>query len=96
MCETNFKFFHPSPLEFSAFKFPDKDIIHFNCGIILCKGDCPKECDDIGENLLLQKPLARLEIFNSIRVIAPQIEAIDRMGRNLTVAGELILIFNNY
>ncbi|KAG5680595.1 hypothetical protein PVAND_010091 [Polypedilum vanderplanki] len=71
--------------KFQAFKFPDKDIIHFNCGIILCKGDCPKECNYIVENQLLQKPLARLEIFNSIRVIAPQIESVDRMGRNLTV-----------
>lgn len=42
---------------------------------MLCKGECPQECD---ENQKLYKPLARLEIFNSLKVIAPQIEAIDR------------------
>lgn len=62
-------------LAFQAFKFPDKDVVHFNCGILLCKGECPKECDG---NQKLYKPLARLEIFNSLKVIAPQIEAIDR------------------
>jgi hypothetical protein len=66
-----FKFF----TEFQAFKFPDKDTVHFNCGILLCKGECPKECDG---NQKPFKPLARLEIFNSLKVIAPQIESIDR------------------
>lgn len=60
---------------FQAFKFPDKDIVHFNCGILLCKGECPKECNG---NQKLYKPIARLEIFNSLKVIAPQIESIDR------------------
>jgi hypothetical protein len=52
----------------------------------LCKGDCPKECNNIAENQLLQKPLARLEIFNSVRVIAPQIESVGRS--NFTAAGK--------
>lgn len=50
-------------------------MVHFNCGILLCKGECPKECD---QNQKLYKPIARLEIFNSLKVIAPQIESIDR------------------
>lgn len=49
--------------------------MHFSCGILLCKGPCPKECDGHQE---LYKPITRLEIFNSLKVIAPQIEAIDR------------------
>lgn len=72
--------------EFQAFKFPDKEIIHFNCGIILCKEECPKVCNDIPENNLLRRPLARLEIFNSLKVIAPQIESIDRPAKNITSA----------
>lgn len=50
----------------------------------MCKGECPKECSEIADYQLLHKPLARLEIFNSIKVIAPQIESVDRMDRNLT------------
>jgi len=79
-------FYHTT--EFQAFKFPDKEIIHFNCGIILCRGECSKECHDISENHLLKRPLARLEIFNSLKVIAPQIEAIDRPISNATLRGK--------
>lgn len=61
---------------FQAFKFPDRDIVHINCGIHLCKGKCPELCD--GEShVKLQKHLARIEVFNSVKVLAPQIE-IDR------------------
>lgn len=63
--------------KFQAFKFPDRDIIHINCGIHLCRGKCPQEaCDGMSSGVLL-KPLARIEVFNSIKVLAPQIE-IDR------------------
>lgn len=66
--------------KFQAFKFPDRDIIYFNCGIHLCKGQCPSEsCDGASK---LHKPLARLEVFNSIKVLAPQIEIDRPMERN--------------
>ena len=67
---------------FQAFKFPDRDIIHINCGINLCKGRCPPEpCDGTGSGKL-HKPLARIEVFNSIKVLAPQIELDRPMERN--------------
>lgn len=67
---------------FQAFKFPDRDIIHINCGIHLCKGSCPQEaCDGLIRGRL-QKPLARIEVFNSLKVLAPQIEIDRPMERN--------------
>lgn len=67
---------------FHAFKFPDRDIIHINCGIHLCKGQCPHEtCDGI-VRAKLQKPLARVEVFNSLKMLAPQIEIDRPMERN--------------
>lgn len=67
---------------FYAFKFPDRDIIHINCGIHLCKGQCPQEsCDGTGRGKL-QKPLARVEVFNSLKVLAPQIEIDRPMEKN--------------
>lgn len=73
--------------KFQAFKFPDRDIIHINCGIHLCKGKCPLEtCDGSGRGKLL-KPLARVEVFNSLKVLAPQIE-IDRPAERNQSSGE--------
>lgn len=67
---------------FQAFKFPDRDIIHINCGIHLCKGKCPPEtCDGIVRSKL-HKPLARIEVFNSLKVLAPQIEIDRPMEKN--------------
>ena len=66
---------------FQAFKFPDREIVHINCGILLCKGKCPDEqCGGIYRGKL-KKPLARIEVFNSLKVFAPQIE-IDRFMEN--------------
>lgn len=60
---------------FQAFKFPDRDIVHVNCGIHLCKGKCPYEsCDGSSVREKMPKPLARIEVFNSLKVLAPQIE----------------------
>ncbi|CAO1376733.1 unnamed protein product [Diamesa hyperborea] len=65
---------------FQAFKFPDRDIVHVNCGVHLCKGKCAKyECFDKTPGKTL-KPLGRIEVFNSLKVIAPQIE-IDQQPR---------------
>lgn len=63
--------------KFQAFKFPDRDIIHINCGIHLCKGYCPPRTCDSSDHGKPHKPLARIEVFNSLRILAPQIE-IDR------------------
>lgn len=68
--------------KFQAFKFPDRDIIHINCGVHLCKGRCPDEPCDGNVRGKLQKPLARIEVFNSIKVLAPQIEIDRPMERN--------------
>lgn len=57
--------------KFQAFKFPDREIVHINCGIHLCKGRCPEvPCDGVVRSKL-QKPLARIEVFNSLKVLAP-------------------------
>lgn len=66
---------------FQAFKFPDRDIVHINCGIHLCRGKCPEEMCNGTARRKLQKPLARIEVFNSLKVLAPQIE-IDRPMEN--------------
>lgn len=68
--------------KFQAFKFPDRDTIHFNCGILLCKGECPKDMcvgDDGEKQRKKHKPLGRIEVFNSLKVLAPEIE-LDRVG----------------
>lgn len=67
---------------FQAFKFPDREIIHINCGIHLCKGKCPEEACDESVHRKLLKPLARIEVFNSIKVLAPQIEIDRPMEKN--------------
>lgn len=72
---------------FQAFKFPDRDIIHINCGVHLCKGRCPDVGCDGSFRGKLQKPLARIEVFNSIKVLAPQIE-IDRPMEKNESSGE--------
>jgi hypothetical protein len=56
----------------------------------LCKDECARECDETLENEIYSKPLGRLEVFNSLKVLAPQIESIDRdrmMDGNLTTSG---------
>lgn len=73
---------------FQAFKFPDRDIVHINCGIHLCKGKCPEEKCDGEFRQKLQKPLARVEVFNSLKVVAPQIE-IDHPMENNQSSGKM-------
>lgn len=65
---------------FPAFKFPDRDRLHVSCGVQLCRGECPKvDCrSDEPFVLSTEKQLARIEIFNSLAVTAPQIE-LDRL-----------------
>ncbi|XP_030378360.1 uncharacterized protein LOC115626985 [Scaptodrosophila lebanonensis] len=66
---------------FPAFKFPDRERLHVSCGVQLCKGKCP----NLNCRLAEQQPqlnadlhLARIEVFNSLAVTAPQIE-VDRL-----------------
>ncbi|KAJ6635223.1 hypothetical protein Bhyg_13807 [Pseudolycoriella hygida] len=65
---------------FPAFKFPDRERLHVNCGVQLCKDLCPTiNCTSQDEFLLNSTSrLARLQVFNSLAVTAPQIE-IDRI-----------------
>lgn len=75
--------------KFQAFKFPDRDIVHINCGIHLCKGRCQQDiCDGTARGKIL-KPLARIEVFNSLKVLAPQIE-IDRPLEKNESSGEIL------
>uniref|UniRef100_A0A0A1XJ16 Putative regulator of ribonuclease activity n=1 Tax=Zeugodacus cucurbitae TaxID=28588 RepID=A0A0A1XJ16_ZEUCU len=65
---------------FPAFKFPDRERLHVSCGVQLCKGNCPNVNCRSSEPLQLSadKHLARIEVFNSLAVTAPQIE-VDRL-----------------
>ncbi|CAG9860439.1 unnamed protein product [Phyllotreta striolata] len=68
---------------FSAFKFPDRDRLHLSCGLQLCKGECSKHTcgslDDMRSPRAFSEAsegdvLDRLEVFNSVEVIAPEID----------------------
>ncbi|XP_055695233.1 uncharacterized protein LOC129797025 isoform X2 [Lutzomyia longipalpis] len=62
---------------FPAFKFPDREHLHVSCGVQLCRGRCPKvDCRRRDERFMLptERHLARIEVFNSLAVTAPQIE----------------------
>nr|CAD7259441.1 unnamed protein product [Timema shepardi] len=72
---------------FSAFKFPDRDSLHLRCTLQLCRGDCSEvECgreisnsSDVRRTARLKQGetdevLERLEVFNSVEVLAPGIE----------------------
>ncbi|KAL7745312.1 hypothetical protein ACLKA6_015335 [Drosophila palustris] len=66
---------------FAAFKFPDRERLHVSCGVQLCKGKCPNlNCRLAEQQLQLNadQHLARIEVFNSLAVTAPQIE-VDRL-----------------
>ncbi|XP_026313695.1 uncharacterized protein LOC113225581 [Hyposmocoma kahamanoa] len=78
---------------FAAFKFPDRAKLHLTCGIELCKGQCPVvDCkalqkphqtrDGLVRKARLNKDakgvvIDRLEVYNSIEVLAPNIELED-------------------
>lgn len=69
---------------FPAFKFPDRERLHVSCGVQLCKGKCPNLNCRLNEQQQQQmqlnpdQHLARIEVFNSLAVTAPQIE-VDRL-----------------
>ncbi|XP_017064392.1 uncharacterized protein LOC108103434 [Drosophila eugracilis] len=66
---------------FPAFKFPDRERLHVSCGVQLCKRKCPTlNCRQKTPSpaLSADQHLARIEVFNSLAVTAPQIE-VDRL-----------------
>ncbi|KAH8345158.1 hypothetical protein KR059_007262 [Drosophila kikkawai] len=80
---------------FPAFKFPDRERLHVSCGVQLCKGKCPtlncrqKTPPPSSSPPLAEQHLARIEVFNSLAVTAPQIE-VDRLryDRRHNMSGE--------
>ncbi|EDV34410.1 uncharacterized protein Dana_GF20980 [Drosophila ananassae] len=80
---------------FPAFKFPDRERLHVSCGVQLCKGKCPslncrqKTPGQAPPSLSADQHLARIEVFNSLAVTAPQIE-VDRLryDRRQNMSGE--------
>ncbi|OWR51033.1 hypothetical protein KGM_214038 [Danaus plexippus plexippus] len=89
----NMMTFQHAVTTFAAFKFPDRAKLHLSCGIELCKGVCPKvDCkalqkpqqtkDGLVRKARLDKDakgvvIERLEVYNSIEVLAPNIELED-------------------
>lgn len=78
---------------FPAFKFPDRERLHVSCGVQLCKQQCPEVDCRVDDNFLLtsEQNLARIEVFNSLAVTAPQIE-IDRYN----MSGEFMVSFFSF
>ncbi|XP_056636759.1 uncharacterized protein LOC130445231 [Diorhabda sublineata] len=77
---------------FPAFKFPDRDRLHLSCGLQVCKGECPKvSCgNDLENNTRKGKTFSditdgvvidRFEVFNSVEVLAPEIDDLRSDGR---------------
>lgn len=70
--------------KFAAFKFPDRDRLHLRCRLQICRGSCQKiDCksDNETENRIGRsnfdsegEVLDRLEVYNSVEVIAPEID----------------------
>ncbi|KAH1007353.1 hypothetical protein HUJ04_004599 [Dendroctonus ponderosae] len=71
---------------FAAFKFPDRDRLHLRCRLQICRGACAKvDCDSSNETERDNRigransgksgeVLDRLEVYNSVEVIAPDID----------------------
>ncbi|XP_060531472.1 cuticlin-5 [Cylas formicarius] len=70
---------------FAAFKFPDRDRLHFKCQLQVCRATCGKtNCNDPSDTSEKRagrsnykdhgQVLDHLEVFNSMEVIAPDID----------------------
>jgi hypothetical protein len=55
---------------FSMFKFPDSNRVHFQCDIVICKGDCDEP--DCEQSSASPVPQARLVKRESIQIALPQ------------------------
>ncbi|KAL1513025.1 hypothetical protein ABEB36_002509 [Hypothenemus hampei] len=72
--------------KFAAFKFPDRDRLHLQCRLQICKGlcakvDCQQEMNNTSDSRVGRSNLEddgevldRLEVYNSVEVIAPEID----------------------
>ncbi|XP_050294943.1 uncharacterized protein LOC126735088 [Anthonomus grandis grandis] len=82
--------------KFAAFKFPDRNRLHLKCKLQICRGVCNKvECE--GENStdarvgrsnfnLSDAILDRLEVYNSVEVIAPEIDDANEFRKKMNSA----------
>ncbi|XP_030763505.1 uncharacterized protein LOC115888074 [Sitophilus oryzae] len=70
---------------FAAFKFPDRDRLHLQCRLQMCREACSKiDCQNVTESFDNRvgrsrqnkegEILDKLEVFNSVEVIAPEID----------------------
>ncbi|CAH0550619.1 unnamed protein product [Brassicogethes aeneus] len=89
---------------FSAFKFPDRDRLHVSCGLQLCRKECLEvDCSNYNENRLgrqLSKGsdgeiLDRLEVFNSVEVLAPEIDDLRKNEGRLVTTEPSVYPFTN-
>ncbi|CAG4953169.1 unnamed protein product [Colias eurytheme] len=110
----NFMTYQHAVTTFAAFKFPDRAKLHLSCGIELCKGPCPNiDCKALQKPQRTKEGLVRkarldkeakglvidrLEVYNSIEVLAPNIELEDeasiRGSRRLESDEELVRKFS--
>ncbi|XP_063708948.1 cuticlin-6 [Culicoides brevitarsis] len=76
---------------FPAFKFPDRERLHVQCSIQLCNGNCPHVDCKRNDPFVMpsEKQLARIEVFNSLAVSAPQIELDRYLQKDLKEDGNI-------
>jgi len=77
---------------FPAFKFPERQHIHFKCSIAYCRGPCPQETCVKGKNhfgswkekygRIADMLIETMDVFNSIEVFAPELESVGRKYKN--------------
>lgn len=79
---------HVTAAKFAAFKFPDRSRLHLRCQLQLCRGACAQDsCDQANATRQERRArkgergeiLGRLQVFNSVEVLAPGIEGDDRL-----------------
>ncbi|XP_066141644.1 uncharacterized protein cyr [Euwallacea fornicatus] len=85
--------------KFAAFKFPDRDRLHLQCRLQICRGSCEKiDCEEsrngtAAENRIGRSNsdkegeiLDRLEVYNSVEVIAPEIDDANEFRKKIKSA----------
>ncbi|XP_039298145.1 uncharacterized protein LOC111045075 [Nilaparvata lugens] len=90
---------HQHSTSFPAFKFPDRSALHIRCGLMVCSHACSmldcsatkEEEDSSRRDRKLKEVLDRVQLFNSIEVVAPGIEtdALTRINHLRHQSGEL-------
>ncbi|XP_014240110.1 uncharacterized protein LOC106661324 [Cimex lectularius] len=66
---------------FPAFSFPDTQLVHFTCMLMICSGNCPQyDCSENVNNTRNSRDFQEdsildfVELYNSVEVTAPNIE----------------------